>query len=335
MAGLKDLRILPKVRDSLSYLYVEHVRIDQEAKAIALHDQNGKVPIPCASLTTLMLGPGTTVTHAAIRALADNGCLVLWMGEEGVRFYAQGAGETRSAHNTMKQVHLWADPGRHLEIVKRMYRMRFAESLDDSLTLQQIRGHEGVRVRDAYAAASRATGVAWTGRSYRRDRWAAADPINRALSAANSCLYGVCHAAIVSAGYSPALGFIHRGKSLSFVYDIADLYKTEVTIPVAFSAVAESPDHVERRVRYRMRDTFRATRMLPRLIPDLESLFDLGDEPRRTAIPDEFDIDEALPGGLWDPENEEISGGVNYGDEEVEPEDGGGGAGTRAGEPTR
>ncbi len=311
MATLKDLRILPKIRDSLSYLYVEHARVDQEAKAIALHDVNGKVPIPCASLTTLMLGPGTTITHAAIRALADNGCLVLWMGEEGVRFYAQGEGETRSARNVMRQAQLWADQTLHLEVVKRMYRMRFAEALDGDLTLQQIRGHEGVRVRDAYAAASRETGVAWSGRSYRREEWAKADPINRALSAANSCLYGVCHAAIVSAGYSPALGFIHRGKGLSFVYDVADLYKTEVTIPIAFRTVAEDAEHVERRVRYRMRDSFRAARMLPRLITDLDSLFALSGEPIRTATND-FDVDEALPGGLWDPGSEEVEGGVNY-----------------------
>ena len=166
-------------------------------------------------------------------------------------------------------------------------------------------------MRDAYAAASRETGVAWSGRSYRREEWAKADPINRALSAANSCLYGVCHAAIVSAGYSPALGFIHRGKGLSFVYDVADLYKTEVTIPIAFRTVAEDAEHVERRVRYRMRDSFRAARMLPRLITDLDSLFALSGEPIRTATND-FDVDEALPGGLWDPGSEEVEGGVNY-----------------------
>src|SRR5713101_8459738 len=80
---MNNLRVLPKVRDSLSYLYVEHCRIDQEAKAIAIHDQQGKFPVPCSSLTLLMLGPGTTITHAAIRALADNGCLVAWMGRKG------------------------------------------------------------------------------------------------------------------------------------------------------------------------------------------------------------------------------------------------------------
>ena len=129
---LKDLHLLPKVRDSWSYLYVEHAKIDQDQKAIAIHDASGKVPVPCASLTTLMLGPGTSISHAAIRSLADNGCLVIWSGEEGVRYYAQGMGETRSARNLYRQAALWADPATHLEVVYRMYRMRFGESLPAS-----------------------------------------------------------------------------------------------------------------------------------------------------------------------------------------------------------
>ncbi|MBI2323195.1 MAG: type I-E CRISPR-associated endonuclease Cas1, partial [Chloroflexi bacterium] len=218
---MRDLHLLPKVRDSWSYLYVEHCRIDQEGKAIAMHDARGRVAVPCATLTLLMLGPGTSITHAAVRALAENGCLVVWAGEEGVRLYAQGMGETRSARNLLRQARLWADTASRLQVVERMYRMRFREALGRNLTLRQIRGKEGIRVREAYAQASRASGIPWRGRVFDRGNWRAADPVNRALSTANSCLYGVCHAAIVSAGYSPALGFIHTGKMLSFVYDIA------------------------------------------------------------------------------------------------------------------
>src|SRR5579884_2719753 len=239
---MKDLHLLPKVRDSWTYLYVEHSKIDQDAKAISVHDAQGKTMVPCASLTLLMLGPGTSITHAAIRALADNGCMVLWTGEEAVRTYAQGMGETRSARNLLWQAFLCTRPDRRLAVVRRLYEMRFDETLSPELTLEQIRGREGVRVRDAYARASRETGLEWHGRSYDRTSWRSADPVNRALSAANSCLYGVCHAAIVSAGYSPALGFIHTGKMLSFVYDVADLYKVETTIPVAFRAAMEGSD---------------------------------------------------------------------------------------------
>src|SRR5947199_7902589 len=136
-----------------------------------------------------------------------------------------------------------------LQVIRRLYQLPFFEKLDPELTLRQFRGMEGVRVREAYARASGETGVAWSGRSYRRDNWSNADPVNRALSAANSCLYGICHVAVVSAGFLPALGFIHTGKMLSFVYDVADLYKTEVTIPVALRAATEEKGSLERRVR--------------------------------------------------------------------------------------
>jgi len=310
---MKDLHILPKVRDSWSYLYVEHAKIDQEDKAIAVHDLEGKVPVPCATLSLLLLGPGTTITHSAIKTLADNGCLVAWSGEGAVRFYAMGMGETRSAGNLLRQSWLCSDPIRRLGVVRSMYEARFSGSLDKRLTIQQIRGKEGIRVREAYARASRETGVAWSGRSYQSQSWANADPINRALSCANSCLYGVCHAAIIAAGYSPALGFIHTGKMLSFVYDVADLYKATTTIPVAFSTVSEGSDALERRVRHACRDMFHGQRILQRIIPDIDRLLAV-DAEAGEELPADFDADEALPGGLWDPGGE-VRGGTNYADE--------------------
>jgi len=306
----KDLHILPKVRDSWSYLYVEHCRVDQEEKAIAVHDVNGKVPVPCASLALLMLGPGTTVTHAAMRTLAENGCSVLWTGEEGVRCYAQGLGETRSAQHLLLQARLWADQELHLRVVRKMYQMRFPEPLQPSLSLQQIRGKEGIRVRESYARASRATGVAWEGRSYERSSWGSSAPVNRALSAANSCLYGVCHAAIISAGYSPALGFIHTGKQLSFVYDIADLYKADLTIPSAFAAAAVGGGGLEGQVRKRCRDLFREKRLLERVVADIDRALSVA-EVVPPSVESGFDSDEALPGGLWDPHLGQVEGGVN------------------------
>lgn len=313
-----NLRMLPKVRDSWSYVYAERCRIDQDEKAIALHDLNGKTAVPCSALTLLMLGPGTTITHAAIRTLADNGCSVLWVGESGVRVYAQGLGETRSAQRLLHQARLCSSPTLRLKVVRKMYEMRFADPLPPDLTLRQIRGKEGIRVREAYAQASRDTGVAWSGRAYQRDEWKSADPVNRALSAANSCLYGICHAAIVSAGYAPGLGFIHTGKLLSFVYDIADLYKVEITIPAAFQAAKDGDDGLEGRVRRYCRDYFKERRLLTRVVNDLDRVLDVG------PLPDDylFDVDAAAPGELWDPELGAVLGGVNHGDEEEAHHDG-------------
>ena len=304
---VKNLRVLPRVTDSWSYLYVERARIDQEDFGICLHDERGRVHVPCASLSLLMLGPGTTVTHAAITTMADAGCLVAWCGEQGIRFYAQGLGETRSANNLLRQVRLWASPEHRLQIVYNMYAMRFQESLPEGLSLRQIRGMEGARVRAAYSKASEAYGVPWSGRGYNRRDWNQSDPINKALSAANACLYGVCHAAIVALGYSPALGFIHTGKMLSFVYDVGDLYKIDLTVPLAFEETAKGSHQLESRVRHRCRDVFAETRLLELIVDDLGMLFGSVDMPGEEPV----DSDMALPGDLWDPEGD-VSGGQNF-----------------------
>lgn len=313
---MRDLHELPKFRDGWSYLYVEHCKIDQDDKAIAIHDPDGKVPVPCATLALLMLGPGTSITHAAIKALADNGCLVVWCGERGMRFYAQGMGESRAADRLLRQAKLCTDPELRLKVVLNMYAMRFEGPLPPGLSLKQIRGREGIRVREAYMKASKETGVEWKGRSYDRNNWAGGDPVNRALSAANACLYGICHAAIVSAGYSPALGFIHTGKQLSFVYDIADLYKTETTIPVAFRVAAKPGSNVEREARLACRDAFRDTRLLARIVDDIDRVltvpgFNTQEVPG--GVPGDADSDPALPGDVWDPAEGPVPGGVNYG----------------------
>ncbi len=308
---VQDLHVLPKFSDGWSYLYVEHCRIDQEAQAIAVHDEAGKVPVPCANLALLMLGPGVSITHAAVSVLADHGCLVAWCGEEGVRFYAVGMGETRSAANFLHQARMWADEDLHMQVVRRLYQLRFSEKFDPGMTLRQIRGMEGVRVRDAYAKAARETGVSWSGRSYRRGQWGHADPVNRALSSANACLYGICHAAVVSAGFSPPLGFIHTGKMLSFVYDVADLYKVDITIPLAFRAAAEDKEGLERKVRLSCRDTFVKTRLLEKIIPDVQTALML---PKRGSGDEHgsYDHDAATPGFLWDPEEGDVKGGRVY-----------------------
>lgn len=308
---MKDLHALPRVRDSLTYLYVEHCRVEQEAKSITIFDQRGSVAIPCAALSLLLLGPGTMVSHAAMRALAENGCMVSWTGEGGVRLYAHSTGETRSARNLLRQAALCSDPSTRMDVINRMYRLRFTDELPDGLSLQQLRGREGLRVRAAYARASASTGVEWHGRYYHRGDWRRADPINRALSTATSALYGVCHAAIVAAGYSPGLGFIHTGKMLSFVYDIADLYKAEIAIPAAFQAVAEGETGIESRVRQACRNLFYRERLLDRLIPDIGRV--LGTDIQHAQV---YELDDdgpvPSPGWLWDDSGEVVRGGVSH-----------------------
>lgn len=297
-----DAQELPRFGDKLTYLYAEHASVDQDEHAIAIWTKEGASLIPAASLGVLMLGPGCKITHQAVHTLAEHSCMVLWMGEHGVRFYAQGMGMAKSARNLQRQAKLASHPVGRLQVVVRMYCKRFREELDQRLTLQQLRGKEGIRVREAYAAAGREYGIEWKGRSYVREKWDWADPVNRALSAANSCLYGLVHAGILCGGYSPALGFVHCGKQLSFVYDVADLYKAELTIPLAFRLVAEGGEgELESRVRRACRDVFRNGKVMERVLPDIADVLDVSISEQEQAV-EEYSDDESRPADWWGPD---------------------------------
>jgi len=274
----KNLHILPKFSDRWSYLYLEHGRLDKDQQSLAFHAPEGSTHIPIDQLGFLMLGPGTMVTHAAMKVLAENNCLVAWTGEEGVRLYAHSTGGTHHSRRLLRQAALFSDETSRMQVIRRMYEKRFPDKLPPDATIEQVRAMEGARVRKAYQEISAQTGVPWAARDYDQDQWVTADPPNRALSAANSCLYGICHAAILSAGYSPALGFIHVGKMLSFVYDIADLYKTELTLPIAFKVVKEGLGDFERRSRIACRDAFHDSRLMERILPDIAEVLDARDD---------------------------------------------------------
>jgi CRISPR-associated protein Cas1 len=224
--------------------------------------------------------------HAAVELLASNNCLICWVGEGGARLYAHSTGGTHASLRLLRQAQLYSDETSRMEVVRRMYGRRFPEQLGPEVTIQQVRGMEGARVRASYQTCALKTGVRWESRSYNQDDWAAADPLNRALSAANACLYGLCHAAILSAGYSAAIGFIHTGKLLSFVYDVADFYKTEITVPTSFNIVKESTHDVERRTRLACRDIFYEGRLQERILPDIAEVLDARDDLGES--PDEF-----------------------------------------------
>ena len=263
--------------------------------------KDGRIPIPVAATTCLLLGPGTSVTHAAIRTMEENGCMVIWCGEKATRFYAAGMGETRSSKNLLLQAQCCVDPDKHMQVVRKMYALRFPGIDTSGMTLQQIRGMEGIRVRKTYEMFGKTTGVKWKKRTYKSEKWEASDTINQAISEANAMLYGVCHAAIVSMGFSPGLGFVHTGKQLSFVYDIADLYKTETTIPAAFEAVAKGGD-VHKDLRVLCRKYFGIARLMERIPKDLSELFG-GMEGGVNAL---------SAGDLWS-EDGTVDGGKNYG----------------------
>lgn len=269
---MDNLMQLTRFDDRLSYLYLEKGHIEQDAKSVAYVTQKKRVPIPAADLALLMLGPGTTITHKAICNLADCNCTVVWCGEQGTRFYCHGRGGTHFSANLLGQVELACNPQKRRDVVRRMYERRFDEEIAPGTPIQTIRGKEGYRVRQKYQAASLQFGVEWKKRDYDPKDWGAGDPLNRGLSAGSACLNGVVHAGIVSAGYSASVGFIHTGKMLSFVYDVADLYKIDLIVPLVFELVAQMPDQIESRVRQACREMFRRERFLERLLPDIREV---------------------------------------------------------------
>lgn len=274
---MRKLYVLPRFEDRWEYLYLEHGTLEKDREGLVFIDKQGRSLIPIDQLSLVMLGPGTKVTHAAMKAVSENNCLLCWTGEEGVRLYAHSTGGTHGAHRLLRQAESYCRPDLRMRVVRRLYQKRFVEPIPESTSIEQIRGMEGSRVRSFYHRCAEQHGVKWQGRQYDQDRWDRADPLNRALSCANSCLYGVCHSAILSAGYSPAIGFIHVGKMLSFVYDIADLYKTELTVPLAFQAAAGSTEDLEGRVRRLCRDTFYESKLMARILPDISEVLNAGD----------------------------------------------------------
>jgi len=300
----RDLHELSRLDDSLSYLYVEKAIVERDENSIVILRAGERIPVPISALTVLMLGPGTNLTHAAMRVIADSGCLVIWCGEGALRFYGYGMGETRSAERLLRQAECCMDEEKHMRVVRRMFALRFPDIELGEMTLQQIRGLEGVRVRESYRLFAKRHGIVWRGRNYDRDEWDNSDDLNKALSAANACVYGLCNAAIVSLGYSPGLGFVHTGKMLSFVYDVADLYKMETAVPAAFE-VASMPrcEDISRAVRTNLRKRMREKKILKRIAADLDFLFEISAEEDRNR-------EDA--GMLWDEEGESVTGGVNH-----------------------
>lgn len=302
-----NLQLLPKFKEKLSYLYIEHAVIEKESQSIVIFNntdaETSVTQVPVCDLALLMLGPGTKISHAAIDVISRNNCLILWTGEEGVRLYAFGTGGTHSSERLLKQAKLACDPKLRLEVSRKLYGLRFPDALDPAVTIEQLRGKEGYRVRNLYQTNATKYGIAWEGRSYDRNQWQGSDAPNRALSAANACLYGICHAAILSLGFSPALGFIHTGKQLSFVYDLADLYKMELSVPVAFEQASLGIDDIDRRVRIALRDKFKETQFLATIVHDLQLIF--GPDESDT---EKYDSDPSLPGQI----NESAPGGVLY-----------------------
>ena len=306
IAGAKktELSELPRISDRVSFIYVEHAKINRIDSAITVSDYRGLVNIPVSLIGVLMLGPGTDISHRAMEILGDVGTSVIWVGERGVRYYAHGRSLAHSTRFLEKQAKLVSNKRTRLDVARKMYAMRFKDEDVSNLTMQQLRGREGSRIRKVYRDCSKKFNVKWEKRDYKVDDFEDGDPVNQALSALNVSLYGVCHSVIVALGMSPGLGFVHTGHDKSFVYDIADLYKAEITIPLAFELASKykEGDDIGKLARLSLRDRMVDGKLMRKIVEDLQFLMDISEEDKIST-----EIIE-----LWDDKEENAKHGISY-----------------------
>jgi CRISPR-associated protein Cas1 len=313
--GAKPVPIsqLVRAQDRLTFLYLEHCVVHRDANAITARDERGVVHIPAATLGALLLGPGTTVSQQAMVLLADSGSTAVWVGEQGVRYYAHGRSLARSSRLLEAQAALVSNTRSRLRVARAMYGMRFPGEDTDGLTMQQLRGKEGARVRRIYRAEAERTGIDWERRDYDPADFDGGSPVNQALSAANTCLYGVTHAVIVALGCAPGLGFVHTGHVRSFVYDIADLYKAEISIPLAFDMAGRDVADIGAETRRAIRDRMRGGAFLETCVRDIKALLREDDDTVEYG-PEAFDDADVVM--LWDSNGRAVAGGTSYGDDD-------------------
>jgi CRISPR-associated protein Cas1 len=304
-SGLPPTRPIP-MRERAAMVFVEKARIDVlDGAFVAVDAEGNRTHLPVGGLACLMLEPGARISHAAVALAARAGTLVTWVGEGGVRLYSAGQPGGARSDRLLWQARIALDDAARLRVVRKMYELRFGDAPPRRRSVDQLRGIEGARVRRAYELIAEKHGVDWKRRSYDPGDWSAGDTPNRCLSAATSCLHGLTEAAVLAAGYAPAVGFLHTGKPRSFVYDIADIYKLETVVPEAFRIAGQAQRGkldmpLERAVRLACRDAFRRTKLLTRIIPTIEQVLEAGELPRPDPPPEAAGPAFSEDGGLAD-----------------------------------
>lgn len=269
------LETLTPARERWTPVYLEHGRIEVDDASVKWIGADRTIMrLPVATLSVIMLGPGTTVTHAAMKACAESNTPVCWVGADGMRFYASGVATTHDNARARLQAEVASSPKRRDEVARRMFAKRFPDVNVAGIAVKELRGMEGRRVRALYAEMGAKYGVTWKGRNYDANNWEVSDRINRAVSAANAALYALTTSVVCSMGYLPQIGFVHIASTLPFVFDIADVYKPETTLPAAFETIGLDPNADEEAVITRLKSFIEASRLLARMPKDIEKLLE-------------------------------------------------------------
>lgn len=239
----------------------------------------GDYSLPFQMVSCLLLQPGTTVTHDALRLLHRHGTTLVFCGQDGVRFYASLPAGPDASRRARRQAEAWADPVKRILIVRRMYAWRLGEVFP-ATDLNALRGMEGARMKETYRLLARQYGVEWAGRRYDRSDPESTDLANQAINHASSAVEGGALTAVAAVGAVPQLGFIHEDSGNAFALDIADLFRDSVLLPIAFSAIKEANKRkvpIERGVRRLAGETFRGKKVITTMIDRIKELLDADD----------------------------------------------------------
>ena len=257
----------------------------------------GDYAIPFQMVSCLVLEPGTTVTHDAIRLLASHGTGVVFSGEGGVRMYGSVLphGPDASAR-ARAQVRAWSAPDQRQRVVRRMYAWRMGEVFPDA-PLDVLRGMEGARAKETYRVLSQQLGVRWYGRKFDRNAPDRDDPPNQAINHASTAVMAAAQVAVAATGTLPQLGFIHEDSGIAFALDVADLFRDTITVPCAFAAVKEqrkrSDQPLERVARQLTARAMRREQVVTKMIERIKELFDVAVVSRADGPGEVISLDAA------------------------------------------
>jgi CRISPR-associated protein Cas1 len=277
--GLEKARIPYADRHGL--IWLDRGRLEVEDGCLRFVTAGGELPagdyqIPHQTVSLVLLGPGASVTHDALRILARHGCMLAAVGEGGTRLYTAPPLMPDSSAAARAQVRLWADPEKRMEVARAMFAIRFGEIVR-TRDIEVLRGREGARIKRSYQLAAERHGIEWDGRRYDRGNPGAGDDANQAINHAGSAMSAAAAIAVTAVGAIPQLGFVHEDSGQSFVLDIADLYRHDVLLDIAFGAVKQAAplDSIERAVRRRASMLIRQKGIIPSMIGRIKLLLGL------------------------------------------------------------
>lgn len=276
--GLDKARIPYADRHGL--IWLDRGRLEVEDGCIRFVTPGGTLPagdyqIPHQSVSIVLLGPGSSVTHDALRILAAHGCALAAIGSGGVRFYTAAPLLPDTSTIARRQVTLWANPASRMDVARQMYAIRFGEEVK-ARTLEMLRGMEGARLKRLYELTAHSFGVPWKGRRYDRQNPNATDIANQAINHAASAVEAAAAIAVAATAAIPQLGFVHEDSGQSFILDVADLVRHDATLQIAFGAAKQSlkqpSDNLERLVRTRAAEVFNRDQVVSKLIEYIKTL---------------------------------------------------------------